>query len=101
MKRIKIPRAESCDVPIVYIKSWPYYIYMTMVCTGSPGQTKTDIGLKFGTHTPLDKNEKWVFCFFQKVTLRVARLEKLPCHAGFPHIPSIALFRVKTALESI
>ena len=30
IERIKIPPAESCDVPIVYIKSWPYYIYMTM-----------------------------------------------------------------------
>ena len=31
MRRIKIPRAESCDVTIVYIKSWPYYGYMTML----------------------------------------------------------------------
>ena len=31
MKRIKRPRAETCDVTIVYIKSLPYYIYMTML----------------------------------------------------------------------
>ena len=30
MTRIKIHRAESCDVIIVYIKSRPYYIYMTV-----------------------------------------------------------------------
>ena len=30
MKRIEIPRAESCDVTIINIKSWPYYGYMAM-----------------------------------------------------------------------
>ena len=31
MKRIKIPRVESCDVTIVYIISWPYYGYVAML----------------------------------------------------------------------
>ena len=52
--------------------------------------TKKDTDPKFGTHTP--QYHIWVFCFFEKVTLRAASLEKLPCHMHFPHIFSIALF---------
>ena len=33
-----------------------------------------------------------ISCFFKKVTLRAASLEKLPCHMDFPHISSIAWF---------
>ena len=58
----------------------------------SPGQTKNDTDLKFGTHTPIDLIEKQVSCFFDQITVTAARLEKLPCHVDFPHIPSIALF---------
>ena len=46
--------------------------------------------LKFGTHTPI-LIWKWVF---EKITLRAASLEKLPCQVDFPHIASIALLQL-------
>ena len=41
------------------------------------------------THSPrpYPKTDFWSF---EKVTLRPASLEKLPCHVDFPHISSIA-----------
>ena len=35
---------------------------------------------------------KTVLCFFEKIAVTAASLEKLPCHGDFPHISSIALF---------
>ena len=69
------------------------------ICVTPPGQTKNDTDLKFGTHTPLDRN----FGFFaKKITLRAASPEKLPCHVDFPHISSIALFPVdRTNLSDV
>ena len=63
---------------------------LVYVCT-SPGQTKNNTDLKFDTHTPIDLIEKRVFCFFEKITVTAAILEKLPCHTDFPRISSIAL----------
>ena len=37
---------------------------------------------------------KTVFFFFEKITMKAACLEKLPCHVDFPHISSIALFSI-------
>ena len=42
------------------------------------------------SHWPYLK--KKVFCFFEKISLTASSLEKMPCHADFPHISSIALF---------
>ena len=36
--------------------------------------------------------KKRVFCFFEKISVTAASLEKLQCHVDFPHISSIALF---------
>ena len=43
------------------------------------------------SHNPYLKSG---FCFFEKMTLGAASLEKLPRHVVFPHISSIALFIV-------
>ena len=61
-------------------------------CTGPPDLMENDTDLKLGTHPLLDLIQKWFFffCFFEKVTLRAASLEKLPCHVDFPHISSIS-----------
>ena len=53
--------------------------------------TKNDTDLKFGKHTPIDLIWKNFFCFFEKISLTDASLEKLPCHVDFTHISSIAL----------
>ena len=52
---------------------------------------KNATDLKFGTHTPIDLSKEWLFIFSKKMTLRVAILEKLPCHVDYPHISSIAM----------
>ena len=41
------------------------------------------------THSPRPNLKT---AFFEKVTLRAASLEKLPCQVDFPHISSIAFF---------
>ena len=56
------------------------------------GQTKNDTDLEFGTHTPIELIKKWFICFFDQITVMASSLEKLPCHMGFSHISSIALF---------
>ena len=60
----------------------------------SPGQTKNDTDLKFGTHTLLTLSKNGIFVFSKKTTLTAASLKKLPCHVDFPHISSIALFLI-------
>ena len=65
------------------------------ICATSPGQTKNDTDLIFGTHTRIDLILKPVFCFAEKIFVTAACLEKLPCHLFFPHISSIALYLFK------
>ena len=83
------PREASSSGTRIFIFS---LVNVSWVCPETPGQTKNDTDLKFGTHTPLPHTWKRVFCLPEKVALRAASLEKLPCHMNFPHISSIALY---------
>ena len=69
-------------------------VYVCIYYVTPPRQTKNNIDLKFGTHTPIDFIQKGFFCFFDEITLTAASLDKLPCHVDFPHISSIALFLI-------
>ena len=69
-----------------------YVSIYVFTCVAPPGLTKNETDLKFGTHTPLDNIQKRVFCFFENVILRAARLEKLQCHVDFQYISSIIYF---------
>ena len=46
------------------------------ICVESPGQTKNDTGLIFGTHTRIDLNLKRIFCFAEKIIVTAARQDK-------------------------
>ena len=43
------------------------------------------------TYSHCWSNLKMGFCFFEKILMTAASLEKLPCHVDLPHISSIAL----------
>ena len=45
---------------------------------------------RFGVPMSISKTF-FFFVFFEKIPVTVASLEKLPCHADFPHITTIAL----------
>jgi len=52
----------------------------------SPGETRNDRHLKFGTQTSPRPYLKTVFSFFEKLTLSADSLEKLYCYSNFTHI---------------
>ena len=41
---------------------------------------------------PLTSSKSVLFCFFEKISVTAASLEKLPCHVDFTHISSITMF---------
>ena len=77
-----------------------YLCMVVCICVTPPGQTKNDRDLKFRTHSHR-LYLKTSFFLFEKITLRAASLEKLPCHVDFPHISSISLFSVLIKTKQI
>ena len=84
-------------------KNWPfqnphaavYFYFRSYICVciclfvSSPLDKRKTIQTANLVHILSFKNG--FFCFFEKMTLRAAILEKLPCHVDFPHISPIAL----------
>ena len=94
---------EASSRPRIFLISLEYlcfFVYVVFVyvfiCLTSPGPTKNDTDLIFGTHTRIDLILKRVFCFAEKILVTAASLKKLPCHVDFSHISLIALFNSKS-----
>ena len=81
-----------CQVDFPHISSIAFFMYLFIyLCHASWQKEKRyrpEIRYIRSSRLHL---ETGFFCCFEKVTMSVACLEKLPCHVDFSHISSIAL----------
>ena len=72
-------------------------VFICVIVSRLLAKQKNDTDLNFGTHTPIDLIKNG-FSFFEKITVKAASIEKLPCQVDYRIYPRLPCYEFNLIL---